>query len=220
MKLAFLLLVLANLLLFAWQQDVFGRYSERGREPARLERQIEPERFRVLSEGEVKQLRARAEEPRAANTPNLAQACVDFGDFATADAARAEAALAAVGLKATARTVELPGFWIVYLAPAGTRAEAERRAANLRGLGVVDLLVVTDEGPLRNGIRLGAFRDVEAARAHLASLEKLGVAGARIGDRPTAPSATRFQLRDVSAEAARQLAALKKDFPAQTLRAC
>jgi hypothetical protein len=78
MKLAFLLLVLANLLLFAWQQDVFGRYSERGREPARLERQIEPERFRVLSEGEVKQLRARAEEPRAANTPNVAQACVDF----------------------------------------------------------------------------------------------------------------------------------------------
>ncbi|MEP6608076.1 MAG: hypothetical protein ABJA83_05295 [Burkholderiaceae bacterium] len=60
MKLAFLILLLLNLALFAWQQGAFGRFSESGREPERVARQIEAERFRVLSEKEVQKLRERA----------------------------------------------------------------------------------------------------------------------------------------------------------------
>jgi hypothetical protein len=220
MKLAFLLLVLANVVLYAWQHGVFGRYAERGREPERVERQIEADRFRVLREDEVRQLRARSEEPRAAAPGNPAPNCVEYGDFAASDAARADIALAALGLKPIARSVELPGYWLVYLAPAKTRADADRRAAELRRLGVADLLVVTDDSPLRYGIRLGAFRDAEAARVHLTSLQKLGVDDARVSERPTTQVATRFQLRELSSDARAQLAALKKDFPAQTLRGC
>lgn len=220
MKLVFLLLVLANMLLFAWQQGVFGRYTERGREPERVERQIDADRFRVLREDEVRELRSRSDQPRAAVTGNPAAGCLEFGDFAAADAARAEIVLASLGVKPTARSVELPGYWLVYLAPAKSRADADRRAAELRRLGVADLLVVTDDSPLRFGIRLGAFRDAEAARGHLASLRKLGVDDARVSDRPTTQLATRFQLRELSSDASRQLSALKKDFPAQTLRGC
>ena len=54
MKLAFLILLLLNLALLAGQQGVFGRVGESGREPERVARQIEAERFRVLSEKEVK----------------------------------------------------------------------------------------------------------------------------------------------------------------------
>jgi hypothetical protein len=65
MKLAFLILLLLNLALLAWQQGVFGRVGESGREPERVARQIEAERFRVLSEKEVQKLRERARQVKS-----------------------------------------------------------------------------------------------------------------------------------------------------------
>ena len=65
MKLAFLILLLLNLALLAWQQGVFGRVRESGREPERVARQIEAERFRVLSEKEVQKLRERASQVKS-----------------------------------------------------------------------------------------------------------------------------------------------------------
>jgi hypothetical protein len=69
MKLAFLILLLLNLGLLAWQQGAFGRFAESGREPERVARQIAPERFRVLSEKEVQKLRERA----AKSEPTIGQ---------------------------------------------------------------------------------------------------------------------------------------------------
>ena len=68
MKLAFLILLLVNLALFAWQQGAFGRIGESGREPERVARQIEAERFRVLSEKEVQRLRERASQAKSGGT--------------------------------------------------------------------------------------------------------------------------------------------------------
>ena len=110
MKLAFLLLVLVNVLLFAWQHGAFGRYGDGGREPERVARQVEPERIRVLTEKEVQTLRERAKQAGSASGLNAAQACVEFGDFGAADAARAEKALAALGaaVKVNSSAVEAP----------------------------------------------------------------------------------------------------------------
>ncbi|MGH6609868.1 MAG: sporulation protein [Burkholderiaceae bacterium] len=68
MKLAFLILVLLNLALFAWQQGAFGRFAESGREPERVARQIEAERFRVLNEQEVQKLKERASQSKGEPT--------------------------------------------------------------------------------------------------------------------------------------------------------
>jgi hypothetical protein len=237
MKLAFLLLVLVNVALFAWQHGVFGRFAESGREPERIARQVEPERIRVLSEREVQVLRERAaaqSRAAAAAAPpastsgagagidlTVAQACVEFGDFIGPDFARVETALLKLGLgsRQSARTVEAPGWYLVYLPPFKTRAEADRAVADLKKSGVKDLLVLTD-GPLRLGVSLGSFRDPELAKAHVASLVKLGVKNARVSDKPTAVSATRLQLRELDAEAAQQLGAIAKEFPSQSVRAC
>lgn len=236
MKLAFLLLVLVNVALFAWQHGVFGRFAESGREPERIARQVEPERIRVLSEREVQVLRERAAaQSRAAavaappSAPangagidlSVAQSCVEFGDFIGPDLSRAETALLKLGLgsRQSARTVEAPGWYLVYLPPFKTRAEADRAMAELKKSGVKDLLVFSD-GPLRLGVSLGSFRDPELAKAHVASLVKLGVKNARVSDKPTAVSATRLQMRELDAEAAQQLAAVAKEFPAQSVRAC
>ena len=234
MKLAFLLLVLVNVALFAWQHGVFGRFAESGREPERIARQVEPERIRVLSEREVQVLRERAvaqSRAAAAAAPpaasgaaldlSVAQSCVEFGDFIGPDLARVETALLKLGLgsRQSARTVEAPGWYLVYLPPFKTRAEADRAVADLKKSGVKDLLVFAD-GPLRLGVSLGSFRDPELAKAHVASLVKLGVKNARVSDKPTAVSATRLQMRELDAEVAQQLGAIAKEFPSQSVRAC
>jgi hypothetical protein len=222
MKLAFLLLVLANLLLFAWQQGAFGRLAEAGREPERVARQIEPERFRVLTEADVRELRERATQGSGPLDLDIAQACVEFGDFPAADAARAEKLLATLssGVKVESRPVEAPGWYMVYLPPHKSWAEAERRAEELRKLGVKDLMVMSENAPLKFAISLGSFRDPEAAKSHVAALEKLGVKGVRMSDRSSTVVLKRFQLRELDAAASRQLATLRSEFPAQTLRPC
>lgn len=222
MKLAFLLFVLINLVLYAWQQGVFGRYDEPGREPERVARQIEPERFRVLTEGDVKALRERASQGAVSLNLGAAQACLEFGDLPSADAARAEKALAALSPAPAieVRSIEAPGWTMVYLPPYPTQADAERRADELRRLGIRDLFVTGENAPMKFAISLGSFRDPAAARAHLATLERMGVKGARVSDRPAGVPLTRFQLRAVDAVAARQLRELQQQFPAQTLRAC
>lgn len=234
MKLLFLLLLLLNIALLAWQQGVFGHFAESGREPERITRQMQPDRIRVLSEKDVQELRERANQSRAAASttassptavaaPDLTvpQACVEFGDFIGTDVARVEAALLQLGLgsRQTARQVEVPGLYMVYLPPYKTRAEAERVAADLNQRGVKDMMILGD-GPLRLGISLGAFRDVELARTHAAAVEKLGVKNVRVSDKPNPITATRYQLRELDAQAAQQLGSIRKEFPAQSVRPC
>jgi hypothetical protein len=222
MKLAFLLLVLVNVMLFAWQHGVFGHYGDGGREPERVARQVEPERIRVLTEKDVQALRERARQSSGVVDLGLAQACLEFGDFSAAEAARAEKALAALSatIKVNAGLVEAPGWYMVYLPPFKTLGDAERRAEELRKLGIKDMQVMNENSAMRFAISLGSFRDPNAAKAHLAALEKTGIKGVRIADRPSTVTLTRFQLRDVDAAAAQQLVALRGDFPAQTVRAC
>ncbi len=222
MKLAFLLLVLVNVALFAWQQGVFGRYDDGGREPERVARQVEPERIRVLTEKEVQTLRERAKQASGALELNAAQACVEFGDFSAGEAVRAEKALAALGavVKVSSAPVEAPGWYVVYLPPFKTLAEAERRADELRKLGIKDMMVMNESSAMKFAISLGSFRDPNAAKAHLAALEKTGIKGVRIADRPSTLTLTRFQLRDLDAAAAQQLATLRGEFPAQSVRGC
>ena len=221
MKLAFLLLVLVNVVLFAWQHGVFGRF-EGGREPERVARQVEAERIRVLTEKDVQALRERAKQSSGVVDLGGAQACLEFGDFSAGEAARVEKALAALpaAVKVSAAPVEAPGWYMVYLPPFRTLGEAERRAEELRKLGIKDMLVLNEGSPMRYAISLGSFRDPNAAKAHLAVLEKTGIKGVRIADRPSTVTLTRFQLRDLDAAAAQQLAALRAEFQAQTVRAC
>jgi len=226
MKLAFLLLVLANLAVFAWQQGVFGRLPESGREPARITRQIEPERIRVLTEKEVQQLREKARQAPPAGVAGAdftgGRACVEFGDFTQADAARVLARLAPLDLgeRLASRPVELPGWYMVYVPPYKTRAEVERAAAELRRLGVKELLVIADNSPMRFGIALGSFKDQELANRHLEDLQRRGVTSARVADKPSTAPGVRLQIKGVDAALARELAAVQKEFPQSKLAAC
>lgn len=225
MKLAFLLLLAANLAVFAWQRGAFGSLPDSGRETERVARQIEPERIRVLTPEQARELRdkARAMPPQAdAGTTLAGAACVEFGDFTETQVARVRARLDALALgdRLESRTVDAPGWFMVYVPPFKTRAEADRAAAQLREQGVKDFLVIGDSSPMRFGIALGSFRDQDLANRHLADLQKRGVKSARVADKPSSEPATRFVVRGADASLAASLQTLQKEFGATRLAAC
>ncbi len=214
MRLSFLLLLLLNLALAGWLLGAFGGATEPGHEPGRLAQQIDAARLRTLSPAGLAELRARA----AANV-----GCVEFGDFATdAGATRALERLLAAGLgdRLVSREVPTPGWYMVYLPPMKSRAEVERRAEELRGQGVRDVHVLTDNTPMRYAIALGSFRDPELARQHRADLERRGIHEVRVSEGPSTIQATRFRFAALDPAARQQLDGLSQDFPQQKVEAC
>ncbi len=223
MKFAFLVLLLANLALFAWQRGLFGAVAEAGREPERIARQIAPEKIRVLTPDQMAALASGNKSTAAGSArPNAKSACLEFGDFDEANLESVQARLATLGLgeRLVSRAVDLPGWIIVYLPPYKTRAEADRMAQDLRARGVSDLVVIGGDSSLRNGIALGSFREQDLAQRHVADLERRGVRGVRVSERASSASGTRFRIQNVDAALAQQLAEIQKDFPQSQLGAC
>lgn len=220
MKLAFLVLLLLNLALYAWQRGVFGPVPEAGREPQRLDRQFAAEKIRVLTADQLVALRGAAKPAVAGAGAKLA--CFEFGDFDETSLARVQSRLAslALGDRLQARQVEGPGWYVVYLPPSPTRAEAERVAQDLRNRGIRDLALMGEGSALRNAIALGSFREQELAQRRAADLQSRGIKGVRISERAAAAEATRFEIRDVDASVAQQLAEIQKEFPQSQLGAC
>jgi hypothetical protein len=220
MKLAFLLLLLVNIALFAWHKGLLGLAPEQGREPQRLLRQIAPESVRVLTPQQVAALGGPAKA-----TPSVAAAkpaCFEFGDFDEATLARVQPRLAALtlGERLQARSVDLPAWFVVFLPPAASRVEAERRAQDLRGRGLRDVIVMGEATATPNAILLGSFRDPALAQKHQADLAQRGIKDTRLAERGAAAQATRFEIRDVEPALAQQLAEIQKEFPQSRLGAC
>ena len=217
MKRAILLLLLANLGLFAWQHGAFGPTAEAGREPQRLARQIAPESIRLLTPDQLATLRtgARAED-------GAKPACFELGDFDDASLARIQARLDALSLgdRLRARRIQAAGWFIVYMPPAGARAEAERLAQDLRGRGIRDLVVMGQNSQLPNAILLGSFRDRELAQRHQADLTRRGLKGVEMAERASGVEATRFEIRDADATVMQQLAEVQREFPQSQLGIC
>lgn len=210
MKWIFYLLLLGNAVLFAWGQ-LYPRYQG---EAGVLERQLNAERIRVLPPG------AATAAPPAPAAPAV-QACLEWGSFAGPAVARAEQALAALALGdrlAQRRGEEASGWW-VYIPPQRSKAEAERKSAELKGLGLDDHYVIGDEGPWKYAVSLGVFRTEEAARAHLTRLQGRGVRSAVAGARPAPTERVTFIVREPTAAEQQKLVELQRQFEGSELRA-
>ena len=218
MRAAFLLLLLANIVVLAWQQGLLGPAVEAGREPERVARQIAADAIRVLTPEQLAALRGTG---ATAAEGSAGLACLEFGDFDEASLARVHPRLAALALgdRLRAKRAGTPGWFIVYLPPLASRAEAERVAQDLRGRGIRDFVVMGANAPMPNAIVLGSFRDPELAQRHQAEMTRRGIAGVQTTQRAAAET-TRFEIRDVDPALAQQLAEIQKEFPQSQLGAC
>lgn len=222
MRALFLLLVLANLVFFAYAH-VAREGAGAGNPIQQL--QIAPEKIKLLKAAG----KAPADKPKAPGkfippAPKVSAApaaCLEWGIFAGPAVARAETALAQLQLSAgqVERAVtDARGYW-VYMPPLKTKAEADRKLGELKALGVTEFFLVQEAGPWRNAISLGIFRSDEAAQAFLAQLKERGVRSAIAGRRENFLKQVAFYVREPSDATVAQVTALQREFPGSEIKA-
>ncbi|MEG2964594.1 MAG: SPOR domain-containing protein [Janthinobacterium sp.] len=232
LKFVFWLLAGVNLLVFAIGQGYLGSFRSETREPARLKNQLQATKLTLLTQ---EQATAPATPPAAEESPApaaaaaaaaapLSYACTEVGNFLLADGRRFEAQVASLDLgdRQSRRNVagqEISSY-MVYIPPQGSKEGADRKAGELKQLGVTNYFIMNESSPQRWGISLGVFKSESGAQTQLASLNKQGVHSARIAPRYSASKQLAYQFRDLDAATRARLEKITAQFPEQELRAC
>ena len=227
MRALFLLLLLANLAFFAWANYFSAGEAQPEANP--LTRQIAADKLLVLppSGPPPPQPPAKpAVEPPAAQSaaPSASApvACIEWGGFSSTEAPRAAELLAplALGARLSQREIEDSAGWWVYIAPQGGRQGAQKKAAELKALGVDDYFILQDEGKMRFALSLGVFKTQAAADSRLEALRANGVKSAQVGPRESRVQKVYFQVRQVDEALAAKLAEIAQSFTAAELKQC
>lgn len=188
-RLFFLLLLAANVFFYLHAAGYMGSLAT-GREPERLQNQLKPEAISLLPPqqgGENRKAVAAdsTSDPAKAVVPVLSPICLSLSG--TADAvARATSHLrpaAKEGLQVNERTVSGGVRYWVLISGFTTQGEAALAADRLRGQGVADVAVMTDDRALGPVVSLGLYRTEAGARERLAGLRLQGVRNARLTSR-------------------------------------
>lgn len=247
MKALVFLLVLANLLFYAFGAGYFGRPDNP--DAGRVEQQVMPERMRIVSRGEAPAAPAKpapaaenakpeevppapakeeAEQTEPVPPPDKeAQAdktpvCLSWHQLSAADAERVSAVLAKrfAAYQLTRQVVAAEGNgWWVAIPPLPGKAEADKKAGQLRGLGVNDFFIVQD-GPSRLAISLGVFSTEKGGQDKLAELKAKGVRSALVGPRPGKDSTITLQARGPAGQKAALLGAVGEALPKAEDQGC
>ena len=198
MKALVFLLVLANLLFYAFSAGYFGRPENP--DAGRLAQQVAPEKMRLVSHGEAPAAGKKPLEPapvveaEAAPVPVSAplavaveKACLRWENLPVAEANRLSARIDEkfAGFKQLKRAVAAEGAgWWVYIPPLPGKDEADRKAGELRQFGVTDYFIIQEAGSSRFAISLGIFSSEKGGQERLAELKAKGVRSARLNVRP------------------------------------
>ena len=203
MRAAFLALLAANLLFFAWSR--YFPADETTADGAVL-RRSEPEKLKIVPPAVV-----------------AAGGCLEWGSFGVADSARAEKALEPLALGqrlGQRRTEEATAGWWVFIPSQGSRSSAFRQAAELKGLGVNDYFVMGEETDIPWALSLGVFRSERAALARLAALRELGVRSALAGQRDTVVPRLWLQVKGIDPALETRLRDIARQIDGSELRPC
>lgn len=215
LKIFLVLLLVANAALAALNAGYLAPWIASGHEPQRLQQQINPEKIRLISDNPPSRpptsdatVTSLASNVAATATPSAANAstaaaCIELGNFSEAEAGRLEAKLQDIITpdRLARRRVSDPSSFMVYIPPQGDKEGADRKAGELRRLGVADFFVMQADGELQYAISLGIFKTRTAAESHLGELVKQGVRSARITGRGDGAVKVAFQLRGLDDQA-------------------
>ena len=232
----FFLLILANLLLFAYGQGYIGQKNSSG-EPERLTSQIEPEKIKLVSKNGAPIGVGSAVAPLTNPTPNLQYSEVKPGDTKTPQASvetcrafsplpreQAQRLIELLRsrdgqLKLDQHALEVPSAWWVYIPPLANKELADKKAAELKKLGLQEFAVMLDSDPNQYAISLGLFKFEQGAKDFFDSLQKRGVRSARIQTRFSATDKMIVEARGTLESTAKTLASFPATFPPEFIKA-
>lgn len=203
MKTLVFVLVLGNLLFYAFSAGYFGHPDNP--DAGRLAQQVAPEKMRLVSRGEAPPLKQAEAPPAPAREaePVVENTCLRWDNLAAPEAERLSKLLADkfAAFKSSKRTIASEGNgWWVFIPPLAGKAEAEKKGGELRQLGVDDYFIIQEAGPNQFAISLGVFSSEKGAQERLAELKGKGVRSARQGTRPGKESSTRIEASGPLAE--------------------
>ena len=107
-------------------------------------------------------------------------------------------------------------YW-VYITPRNSQADAQRKADELKAMGVADYFVVNDGGKWQNAISLGLFSSKDAADRRLADLKEQGVRSAQISERGESNNGAVVQIHNVPKSAKAGLGTAATGFRGSTV---
>jgi hypothetical protein len=222
LRFVFWSLLVLNLALLGYAQGFMGSSKGSEEERAHIKPQLEPARLTLLTNEQAEAAKTapaaaamEASAPAAPAAPAPAArtrapepasplACIDVGTFSAGEARRFESRLAALDLgeRQSRQAVQAQDVtsYLVNIPPQPNKEAADRKAAELRNLGVTNFFIMQGESPMKYAISLGVFKTESGAQTLLAQLNKQGVHSARIT--PRGPQATRYayRFRDIEAD--------------------
>jgi hypothetical protein len=221
LKFIFWSLLAVNAALFAYGRGYLGHFSGNEHEPERLLNQLNADKLAIISAEKANAASVAA----APDTPDAKpEACVEIASFVLADARRFESQLEPLKLGDRQSRHNLPGSevssYIVYIPPQGSKEGADKKAGELRALGISNYFIMSDNSPLRWGISLGVFKTEGAAQNQLAALMKQGVRTARVAPRMSGSKLLAYQFRDVDPNLKAKLEKIRAGFPNTETRSC
>jgi hypothetical protein len=219
MRLIFLLLLLLNVAFYAY---TFVARQQAATESQTAQLQINSDQVRLLKSADgARGTTPQKPGPASGNAAAAPAACLEWGLFAGPDVARADAAIATLGLapdRLQRSVVGAGGYW-VYVPPLKTKAEVNRKIEELKTFGVTDLFVVQDPAPLRNAISLGIFKTEEGAQKFLEGLRGKGVRSAVAARRDNFLRQVAYFVREPTEQIVASLAELRREFPGTEIKA-
>jgi hypothetical protein len=239
LKFVFWTLIALNALLFAFAHGYLGNVKGEEHEPARVKNQLEPARLKLVPAEQAQAAAApAAASEAAASAPvqaaaasvapasgsSAAVACTEIGPLSGSDERRFETRVARLELgQHQSRTVvpfQEVTSRLVYIPSQGSKEAAERKAAELRALGVTNFFIINGDSPNKWGISLGLFKSETAAQAMLASLGKQGVKSARIAGRGPVSNRAVFQFRGIDAATRAKIVEIADRYDTADVKAC
>ncbi len=187
-----LLLLLANVLFFAWTQGVLdqvvGVRSVGDREPEREALQVRSGDLLVVSAASAAVQQAPAQ-------------CLEAGPFSPAQIAAVEqaATTAQAGLTWSRRSVEQPAVWALVMGPYPNRETLDKKVEELKRTRAT-FEELTAPVNFKLALSLGQYGSQSAANTALAELSTRGIKTARVAQ--LAPAASQIYLRTETNDAA------------------
>jgi hypothetical protein len=244
LRFAFWSLLFLNAALFAYAQSYLGTSKGSEEERARIKPQLDPGKLVLLTNaqadaakaapapssapaGAPAQATAQASAPAApaaAAAAARAQACIDVGTFSAGEAKRFESRLAALDLgdRQSRQAVQAQDVtsYLVNIPPQPSKDAADRKAAELRGLGVTNFFIMSGESPMKWAISLGVFKTESGAQTLLAQLNKQGVHSARITPRGPAVTRYAYRFRDIEDDARERIVSVADAVSSAEVKNC
>lgn len=236
LKFVFWILLGLNGVLFAYSKGYLGNVKSEEHEPARVKNQLEPQRLQTVTAEQAQAAAASAaaasndasapaaSAPAASAPPVAVVACTEVGPLSPADERRFQSRLARLELGEHETHVTVPfqevTSRLVYIPSQGSKEAADRKAAELRSMGVTNFFIIQGDSPYKYGISLGLFKSEASAQAMLASLAKQGVRSARIAPRGPVSNRTVYQFRGIDADTRAKIVDIADRYDTADVRAC